>query len=90
MNDQDKTPNFVQTVLDSYFANRRPTDDQFGDVELKSTIEIQDDLRDILEINAPYIASYLAKHEYILTECADGRMKWKLYHNCIFKEKDDD
>ena len=90
MNENKKSKDVISAVLDSYFANRRPTNDQFGELELKSTIDIQDDLRDVLEIDVCKIAFYLANHEYDLAECADGRMRWKLYHNGIFKENEDD
>ena len=55
-------PSNSQIVLDAYFENRKPEPSDGFDLELMSTRDIADNLREVLEINNyAIIVSYMEK-----------------------------
>lgn len=70
-----------QTVLDRYFSTR--SDDYIENLttvkELKTTEQIQDDLRPILRIEDRVIVDYMIKNDFKLVQHLDGSAVWELW-----------
>lgn len=73
-------------VLDAYFASRSPLpgNSQLGDAlvgEFKSTVEIADELSQIIHIPIVDIVIYMKTHGYILKTAEDGTVKWEIWRD---------
>lgn len=76
-----KANDLEKQVLDAYFSIRQPTG-SLGDLlteEIKTTIDIQDDLRNTLAIADDVITDYMLKNGYLLKPDIDGALVWNIY-----------
>ena len=86
---QNRTPRATGselTVLMAYFGQRQPEPlaELIGmaadDVEeYKTTDDICDELRPILDIDKAAVADFMLKVGYTLAPYADGSVRWKIY-----------
>jgi hypothetical protein len=73
-------------VLDAYFASRSPLpgNGALGDAlvgEFKSTVEIADELSQIIPIPIVDIVIYMKTHDYVLKTAEDGTVKWEIWRD---------
>lgn len=76
-------------VLDAYFRSRSQLPDKSISgkeyvVDDKSTIEIVDDLKDMVEVEPAVVLRYMQLNGYDLTTDVDGKVKWNIWRNFNF------
>lgn len=72
--------NVARQVLDAYFETRLPLAfDASTPPERKTTLEIQDDLRDMYDVDREDITRYLLDHAYTMATEADGTLRWRIW-----------
>lgn len=80
LDDKDR---YQVELLDSYFTFRSNLPDEANGVpmveEPKTTADIQDDLSEMMPLNAYVIFQYMRFHEYGFTTLKDGTVKWAIW-----------
>ena len=72
--------NVARQVLDAYFQTRLPLAfDAVTPPERKTTLEIQDDLRDMYEVSQKDITEYLLSHAYTMATEENGTLSWRIW-----------
>lgn len=78
-NNQDRSEQFAQQLLDSYFLFRRPLPEEGFIQENKTTIQIMDDLSTMMAISAETVVGYMLDHDYSPTTEQDGTVSWAIW-----------
>lgn len=74
----------VRLMLDAYFETRLPLPlDEVTPPELKTTLDIQDDLRDMLAVGNARIVAYMLSRAYTTATVLDGTVRWKIWRRRI-------
>ena len=70
-----------QAVLDAYFSTRQPLGKMEGVMveEKKTTVQVQDDLSQILAIGDEVIVDYMLQKGYMLMQDDDGTPVWQIF-----------
>ena len=72
--------NMARQILDAYFQTRLPLAfDAVTPPERKTTLEIQDDLRDMYEVSQGDITKYLLSHAYTMATEENGTLSWRIW-----------
>jgi len=76
----------LMRALDAYFAcrNSLPKDSVSGvpyQREDKSTMDIIDDLKDMMAIDPEDVNIYMEEHHYSYVTTEDGKIKWAIWRN---------
>lgn len=72
---------YVNMALDAYFQGYRPpTDERDGPIEVMTSKEIQDDIKDIVTASVSTITEYMVAHGYKLICPSGGRLVWELVY----------
>ena len=76
-------------VLDAYFRSRSPLPKKsVSGVDYmpddKSTMDIVDDLNDMVEVEPAVVLRYMQLNGYDLTTDVDGKVKWNIWRNFNF------
>lgn|SRR5574344_1190161 len=75
-NNTSRNDNSLTFVIESYFESRQPGNAADDDNITMTTVEIADDLSDILPVPIAFLAKYMFEHGYKLKECADHQLRW--------------
>lgn len=69
---------YVNMALDAYFKGYRPpTDESDGPIEVMTSKEIQDDIKDIVTASISTITEYMVAHGYKMVCPSGGRLVWE-------------
>lgn len=88
-NNTDKTSALYEAIIEAYLLWRQPTPDAANDGAFKviqenmTTEDIRDALRDMADIPATFILSYMLHHGYTVTTESDGTVKWAIWRTVI-------
>lgn len=78
-------------LLEAYLMSRRPLPgkSEAGNElqeEDKSTLDIVDDLKDMMDLDPKIVSDYMKKCRYGYTTSEDGKIKWAIWRNYQFPE----
>ena len=74
-----KEDEMIQQVLDAYFQFRRPLPENGYAQELKTTLDIQEELAPMAIVKMDVILQYMGSHDYNMTTDLDGSVKWAIW-----------
>ena len=75
----DKEELVKQQILDAYFQFRSNLPQEGYVQQNRSTVEICDELNDMMYISIKDVAGYMADHDYAPTTEQDGSVKWAVW-----------
>lgn len=78
-NETDNKNQLAEQLLEKYFEFRSPQPMSGGIREDKNTLQIQDDLENMLHVDVYDIATWMLKHQYVPTSQPDGTLAWEIY-----------
>lgn len=77
--EKETKTDYVNMALDAYFQGYRPpTDEQDGPIEVMTSKEIQDDIKDIVTASISTITEYMVAHGYKMVCPSGGRLVWEV------------
>lgn len=86
-NNSDKASEIYETIISAFLQWRQPSPTAEGGLkqiqENMTTEDIRDALRDMADIPAAFILSYMLRHGYTVTSGSDGAVKWAIWRTVI-------
>lgn len=76
---KDKDEEFVQLLLDNYFATRGNLPGAGYIEDYKTTQDIQDELEPMYHVTRGEIIGYLVEHGYGMMTDPDGTVRWAIW-----------
>lgn len=78
-NEIDNENKLAEQMLEKYFEFCSPLPMPGGIREDKTTLQIQDDLENMLHIDVYDIALWMLRHKYVPASQPDGTLAWEIY-----------
>lgn len=79
----DRTEQFAQQLLNSYFLFRRPLPEHGFVQENKTTLQIMDDLAPMMPVSGETVVAYMNDHDYSPTAEDDGSVAWAIWRQIV-------
>lgn len=83
--EKETKTDYVRMALEEYLADYQPFDpEDNGEVDFKTSKEIQNDIRDMVIAPISTITEYMVEKGYEMIQIEGGKLSWRLQHDQPF------
>lgn len=83
--EKETKTDYIRMALEEYLADYQPFDpEDNGEVDFKTSKEIQNDIRDMVIAPISTITEYMVEKGYEMIQIEGGKLSWRLQHDQPF------
>lgn len=83
--EKETKTDYIRMALEQYLADYQPFDpEDNGEVDFKTSKEIQNDIRDMVIAPISTITEYMVEKGYEMIQIEGGKLSWRLQHDQPF------